>query len=111
EAVKELESKIRPGITYLKKMYGEASAKALPDMVRARVARSGGGGRRIRGYELAVSVNGEEYGFENFAAASKDLGVPTEVLQAKFFEAAGNPAALKDAPDTVDFAITAQETA
>jgi hypothetical protein len=108
----ELDDKIKPSKTYITKMYGEALAKFLPSLERVKglsVRSGGGGGRRIRGYVADVTVDGEVTRFQNFAEAAKYLDVDTKVLQEAFFEAAGNPAKLKDAPDVVNFTATFTE--
>jgi hypothetical protein len=109
EKVKELDKKVRTGLTYYKSLYtNEDFVKAMPSLVRVKggAGTTGSGGRRIRGYEVEAEVDGEVTGFENFATLAKWLNVETTVLQDKFFEAAGNPKALKDAPDTVSFSLS-----
>src|SRR5690606_690370 len=104
--VKELDARVRPGVTYYKKVYGDEAAEALPTLTRARSSRisnSGSGGRRIRGFNVKVTADGEVETFENFAAAGKYLDVDTTVLQDAFFDASGNPKQIKDAPDEVSF--------
>lgn len=113
--LKKIDNILKPGVTYLRRLYGEEAAEALPSQARVKGVRinSGGssGGRRIRGFNVIVTYAGETEEFENFASAAKFLGdVDTATLQAGFFEAAGNPAASKDAPDVVEFALTLTET-
>jgi len=108
EKVKELDKKVRTGLTYYKSLYtNEDFVKAMPSLVRVKggTGGTGAGGRRIRGYDVEAEVDGEVTGFDNFAGLAKWLNVETTVLQDKFFEAAGNPKALKDAPDTVTFSL------
>lgn len=106
EKVKDLDKKVRTGLTYYKSLYpNEDFVKAMPALVRVKggTGGTGSGGRRIRGYEVEAEVDGEVTGFENFAGLAKWLNADTVTLQDKFFEAAGNPKALKDAPDEVKF--------
>lgn len=113
EKVKEMDSTIKPGINYFKKLTSEELAKHLPPLQRLKgfsTKGAGSTGRRVRGYDVAVSIDGEVTGFENLASAAKFLDVETAVLQEKFFEAAGNPAKLADAPDRVDFTVAYVET-
>ena len=110
--LKDLDTTLKPGLTYLKKMYGEEAVNGLPKMARLQGLRisGGGGGRRIRGFHVEVTADGEEtVTFDNFAGAAKYLDVETSVLQEAFFTAAGNPEKIKDAPDEVDFEITYTE--
>lgn len=111
EEIGALDEKIKPAITYIKKMYGEALAKHLPSLERVKgmSVRTGGGGRRIRGYRVVTEIDGEVTEHENVAAAAKYLDVDTKELQEAFFTAAGNPAKLKDAPDEVTFEVTFTE--
>lgn len=109
EKVKELDGKLKPGISYYKKMYGDEAAEFFTPTVRSRSMRigsSGTGGRRVRGFNLTVTADGVVEEFENFATASKYLGVETPVLQEAFFKAAGDPKQVKDAPDQVQFNVT-----
>ena len=111
--VKEADQTIKPGMTYFKKVYGEDLAKHLPGLERLKGFSSrgtGGGGRRIRGYVVTVEVDGESRDFDNVATAAKYLDVETGDLQGKFFEAAGNPEKLADAPDTVSFEVSYEDT-
>jgi archaellum component FlaC len=112
EKVKELDKKIKPGLTYYKQMYSEDAVNALPSQVRSKqgsMGGGGGGGRRIRGYEIVTLIDGEEQGHENTAGLAKYLDVETVTLQEQFFSAAGNPKALKDAPDVVEFDVAFKE--
>lgn len=111
EEIAALDEKIKPAITYIKKMYGEALAKHLPSLERIKgmTVRAGGGGRRIRGYRVVTVIDDETTEHENVAAAAKYLDVDTKELQEAFFTAAGNPAKLKDAPDEVTFEVTFTE--
>ncbi len=112
EQVKELDKKIKPGLTYYKQVYGDETAKALPTQVRSKqgsIGGSGGGGRRIRGFEIVTVIDGDEQQHENMAGLAKYLDVETATLQEQFFSAAGNPKALKDAPDTVEFDVAFKE--
>jgi len=112
EQIKELDGKIKPGLTFYKKVYGEDAAKFLPKQERVQglnVGRAGTGGRRIRGYAVDVTVDGETTGFDNFASAAKFLDLETAQLQNAFFEAAGNPKQVKDAPDRVEMTLNYTE--
>lgn len=112
EEIGSLDEKIKPAITYIKKMYGEALAKHLTPLERIKgmsVRAGGGGGRRIRGYRVVTVIDDETTEHENVAAAAKYLDVDTKELQEAFFTAAGNPAKLKDAPDEVTFEVTFTE--
>lgn len=111
EKIKALDNTLKPGITFFKKIYGDEAAEALPTQARLKGMKvgSGGGGRRIRGYVVDVTVDGETQRLENFASAAKYLDVDTTLLQEAFFNAAGNPAQLKDAPDNVEFNVTFEE--
>jgi len=111
EKIKTLDSTLKPGLSYFKKVYGDAAAEALPAQARLKGMKvgSGGVGRRIRGYVVDVTVDEETERFENFASAAKYLEVDTSLLQEAFFTAAGNPAQLKDAPNNVVFSVTFTE--
>lgn len=109
--VKEIEATLKPGLSYYKKMYGD-NPDEFPALVRSRSARigsSGTGGRRIRGFSLTVTANGEVENFPNFAGAAKWLDIDTQVLQEKFFEAAGTTD-LKEIADKVSFEVEYEET-
>lgn len=113
EKVKELDGIIKPGTTYLRKSYGDDLAKALPPLARLKgfsTKGAGSSGRRIRGYSVAVTVDGEVTGFDNVAGAAKFLELDTAVLQEAFFKAAGDPEKLADAPNRVEFNIDYTET-
>jgi hypothetical protein len=106
--VKELDSTIKPGVSYYKKMYGEDSADAFPDLKRSRSVRigsSGTGGRRIRGFNFVVTANGDVTEFDNASAAAKHLGVEVPTFQDAFFTAAGVEKS-NDADDRVVFNVT-----
>lgn len=105
EKVKELNGTIKPGLSYYAKLYGEDTKDTFPQLVRARSARigsSGTGGRRIRGFNLIVTVGEDIQEFENFSSAAKWIGVETATLQDKFFEAAKTDK-VDDIPDKVSF--------
>lgn len=108
EKIKEIDAVLKPGLNYLRKLYGDEFADTLPKQTRAsgmRVSNAGSGGRRVRGYNVTLTVDGEINEFENFASAAKWLDVETSRLQEAFFEAAGNPKQVKDAPDKVSFTV------
>lgn len=112
EQVKELDSTIKPGSNYFKKMYGENLAKFLPSLARLKgfsTKGAGASGRRVRGFDVAVTIDGETQGFENFASAAKYLDLETAALQEAFFKAAGKDN-LKDIADRVDFTVTYTDT-
>lgn len=112
ERVKELDAKIKPGTTYFKKMYGENLAKFLPALARLKgfsTKGAGASGRRVRGYDVEVVIDGEGTTFPNLASAAKYLEVETATLQEHFFRAAGVEN-LKDAPDRVDFEVEYTDT-
>jgi hypothetical protein len=105
--IKELDTKLKPGLTYFKKMYGENAAKYFDSQDRVRGAiRAGGGGKRVRGFDVIVTIDGEDRQFENAAGAAKFIGgdVETSDLQKAFFEKAGVEAS-KDAPDVVSLTL------
>lgn len=113
EEVKELDGKIKPATSFFKKMFGEDLAKYLPGLERLKgfsTRGSGSGGRRIRGYNATVTIDGKSTSFDNVASVAKYLDLETVDLQKAFFDAAGNPEALKDAPDVVEFSVTYTET-
>ncbi len=110
--VKEIDSTLKVGLSYFRKLYGDDAAKQLPEQVKVRGLKVGGGsgsgGKRIRGYNVIVTFKGKTEEHENFTNAAKQLGEDTSRLQAAFFEAAGVDTA-KDAPDTVEFDVTLTE--
>lgn len=113
ESIKELDGKIKPATNFFKKMYGENLAKHLHSLERLKgfsTRGAGSSGRRVRGYDAEVVIDGESTTYDNLAGAAKYLGVETSDLQKGFFEAAGNPEQLKDAPDTVEFDFAYTET-
>lgn len=109
--VKEYDEKIKPGLKYFKKMYGENLAKHLPALARLKgfsTKGAGATGRRVRGFDVAVTIDGETTAFENMAQAAKYLEVETATLQEAFFKASGKES-LKDVGDRVDFNVTFTE--
>lgn len=112
EEIKDLDSKIKPATSFFKKMFGENLAKHLVALERLKgfsTKGAGTSGRRIRGYDAAVTIDGTTTGYDNLASVAKYLGVETSQLQEAFFSAAGNPENLKDAPDEVKFSVTYTE--
>lgn len=110
--LKELDGMLKPGLSYYKKLYGDEAAADLPTQARLqglRISSAGTGGRRVRGYDVSVTVDGKITGFENMAGAAKFLEVDTKVLQEAFFETAKVDNS-KDAADEVNFTITIEET-
>jgi DNA-binding FrmR family transcriptional regulator len=105
---KELKNTIGAGQSYYKKLYGDAAAEDFPKVDRIKGTRASGGGaggRRVRGYNVIVTENGESDEYENFATAAKALGLATTDLQEQFFAKAGVEK-LKDAPETVEFEVS-----
>lgn len=107
DEVKELKSTISAGTTFYKKLYHDDSVESLPKVDRVKGVRAGGGtgGRRVRGYNVIVTVGDEVTEYDNFAGAAKALGVETASLQEQFFAKAGVEK-LKDAPDEVSFGMS-----
>lgn len=113
EQIKEIDGIVRSGLSYYKKLYGDEAADALPKQERIKTQRAGGGGstggKRIRGYNVIVTIGNEVTEFENFASAAKFLDVvDTAALQEQFFAKAGVEK-LKDAPDEVVFSLSWEE--
>ena len=108
--IKKIDEALKPGMTYYKKLFTDGSHESLPTQERVKGAViGGGGGRRIRGFNLDITLDGETTGFENFSSAAKYLGdIDTSDLQKKFFEAAGTEKQA-DLPDDVKFSITIEE--
>lgn len=106
DEVKELKSTISSGTTYYKKLYKDDTVDALPKVDRVKGTRVGtSGGRRVRGYNVVVTVGDKVDEYDNFAGAAKALGVETTALQEQFFAKAGVEK-LKDAPDEVSFGMS-----
>lgn len=106
--IKDIDTKLKPGLNYYKKVYGDEAAEHFSPQARLKglkVGPVGGGGRRIRGYKVETTVDDETTLHENFASAAKYLDVDTTLLQDAFFTAAGNPKQVKDAPDRVEFSV------
>jgi hypothetical protein len=110
DEVKELKSTISSGTTYYKKLYKDESAEKLPKVDRVKGTRVGtSGGRRVRGYNVIVTVGSQVDEYDNFASAAKALGVETTALQEQFFAKAGVEK-LKDAPEEVSFGMSWTDT-
>lgn len=113
KAIKDIDAKLKPGVTYFRRVYGEDAADALPAQARlkgVRINSGGGSGRRVRGFNFIVNYAGETEECENAAGVAKFLGdIETSIVQEAFFQAAGVDAS-KDAADTVEFALTLTET-
>lgn len=108
----EWNEKIKPGVKYYKMLFTDGTADFFPKQDRVKGVRTssgGGGGRRIRGYNVVVTIDGEETEHENFTNAAKQLDVETSALQEQFFAKAGVEK-LKDAPDVVTFSLSWTET-
>lgn len=110
-SIKEADQALKPGLNFYKKMYGDEAAEFFTPLARVKgiQVRSGGSGRRIRGYEIAVTTtdssgNDKTMAFENFSSAAKHIGVDTLDLQQAFFAKAGTEEAAK-LPPVVEFTI------
>lgn len=102
-AIKEVDAELKPGLTYLKKMVGEEIVKFLPTQERVKGVRIGSSGaKRIRGYDIEITVDGATKKFNNFSTAAAYLNLDTSDLQNAFFSKAGVTES-KDAPDVVTF--------
>lgn len=110
EKIKETDKTLKAGLAYYKNVYGEEAASFFPKQERLKGTqlRSGSGGRRIRGFDLTVTIDGEDRTFENFSTAAKHIGVDTAELQRAFFEKAGTEDASK-LPESVKFVINYTE--
>lgn len=107
EQAKEQKSTISSGLSYYKKLYGDEAAEQFTKLERLKGARVGGGstgGRRIRGFRVAVKDSEGTVEHENFASAAKALGLGTAELQEIFFAKAGTEK-LTDVPDVVEFTL------
>lgn len=108
-AIKAVDAELKPGLTYLKKSAGDDIAKFLPTQERVKGVRIGSsGGKRIRGYDVEITVDGETKKFTNMSTAAQFLNLDTSDLQNAFFgkasEMVGKPVDnSKDAPDVVTF--------
>ena len=110
EGIKELDKTLKPGLSYFKNVYGDEAYSffSKQDRLKGLQLRSGSGGRRIRGYSLTVTVDGEDRTFENFSTAAKYIGVDTVDLQRAFFDKAGTEDAAK-LPSEVKFVVNYTE--
>lgn len=115
--VDELDKSIRAATNYLKQMYGEDVAKALPHLTsrKGRAANgTGGGTKRVRGFDayvdgvLATMRDGKGVERSNLAAAARVVNVETTVIQAGFFEAQGTTESDKY-KDSVEFTVTGKD--
>jgi hypothetical protein len=112
EEIKNIDSKLKPGLNFYKKSYDDDTAEHFTSQARLQGAtvRSGGSGaRRIRGFSVEITVDGEARNFDNFTQAAKHLDVDTSDLQSEFFKAAGNDD-LKKIGNEVKFVINFTET-
>lgn len=110
-SIKDIDSKLKPGMTFYKKLYGDDAVDALPAQTRLkgmRLGNSGTSGRRIRGFNVTVTIDGEIQEFESFAAAANYLDEDTATLQTAFFAAAGTDV-LKEVANKVFFNVTFTE--
>lgn len=111
EQIKGIDAVLKPGLNYYKKLYDDDSASHFPAQDRLKgtaVRSSGAGGRRIRGFNVEVTVDGESRDFDNFTQAAKHLNVDTIDLQKAFFSQAGSED-LKAVADKVSFTINFPE--
>lgn len=106
EQIKALDKTVKSGRTYYKSVYGDEAAEFLTKEERLKGARlgSGAGTRRIRGYNLTVTIDGDDTTFENFSSAAKYIGVDTPDLQRAFMDKAGTEDADKF-PAEVKFVV------
>lgn len=106
--IKEADGTLKPGLTFYRKMYGDDAAGFFADLARLKgiQVRSGGGGRRIRGYTIFVTLGDSDktVGYENFSSAAKAIGVDTLDVQQAFMAKAGTEDAAKF-PPVVEFLI------
>ncbi len=115
KALSDLDGKLKPAVTFFKKAFeGDPTVEALPTQDRlkgATVGRAGSGTRRIRGFNVIVTVDGKTKEFENFAGAAKYLEIDTSDLQKLFFESVGKGMDVKisDLPDEQRFVINYTE--
>ena len=113
EKAKDLKSKIGAGITYFKKLYGDASAERFTKQERLKGQRVGTGGtgtRRIRGFRVEITDSeGKSVDHENFASAAKALGLGTSDLQEYFFQKAG-ATDLSEIGNQVEFTLEWEDT-
>ena len=113
KSIKDVDQKLKPGVTYFRRLYGDESADHLPAQARlkgVRINSGGGSGRRVRGFNFIINYADEVMEVENAAAVAKFLGdIETSIVQEAFFQAAGVDTS-KDAADTVEFALTLTET-
>lgn len=110
-SIKDIDSKLKPGLTFYKKLYGDDAVDALPTQTRLkgmRIGNSGSSGRRIRGFNVTVTIDNEIQEFESFAAAANYLDEDTKSLQDAFFAAAGTDV-LKEVANKVFFNVTFTE--
>lgn len=110
EKIKATDKTLKAGLAYFKNVYGDDAAAYFTkqDRLKGTQLRSGSGGRRIRGYDLTVTVDGEDRTFENFSTAAKHIGVDTVELQRAFMDKAGTEKA-EDFPDQVKFVVNFTE--
>ena len=73
-----------------------------------RLSNTGTSGKRIRGFNVKTTIDGDITEFETFSQAAKYLDEDTASLQNAFFSAAGTDT-LKDAPNEVSFNVTFTE--
>lgn len=117
EKSKVLLSKINSVRNYIKSEVGEEALALFPSLVSKSGSSGGGtgkgsGGRKLRGF--TVTVNGKRAEMKNnngevvssFAAASKDAGVSTDVLQQGYYDAVGtNDAEQFPVGKTVEYVV------
>lgn len=111
EQIKAKDKTLKSGLTYFFSVYGDEWKDHFTkqDRLKGVTLRSGGGGRRIRGYNLTVTVDGEDKTFENFSTAAKYIDVETIDLQRAFMDEAGTEDADKF-PPVVSFNVNYVDT-
>ena len=110
-SIKEIDEKLKPGLRFYKSVYGDDAVDALPKQIRPkgmRLSNTGTSGKRIRGFNVKTTIDGDITEFETFSQAAKYLDEDTASLQNAFFSAAGTDT-LKDAPNEVSFNVTFTE--
>ena len=110
-SIKSIDEKLKPGLRFFKSVYGDDAFDKLPKQVRPkgmRLSNTGTSGKRIRGFNVKTTIDGDITEFETFSQAAKYLDEDTSALQNAFFSAAGTDT-LKDAPNEVSFNVTFTE--
>lgn len=105
--LKEMESTLNTGLSFYKKSYGDDAAAFFTtrERLKGTQVRSGTGTRRIRGWYVTVTIDGESKQFENFSSAAKHANADTGDLQTAFFAKAGTEDPKKISVNEVSFVI------